>query len=423
MNEINVSRLVDTSKLRPFHFWLTFWCLLAIMADGFDLLNASIAGPALIKEWNISRASLGPVFSASFFGFFIGAPFFGYLGDRYGRKLTIIISLICLGLATLACAFATNLHELLWLRFLSGIGLGGVIPNVIALNSEFAPKRLRATFLVVISMGISLGGSIPGIVGVTLMPTYGWPIIFIVGGIVPMVVGLLMIFAVPESIKFLVLRGGRDETVRRLIHRVDPDLTVVSNTRFVLDSSEGSAKTRGSVIELFRGGWAVVTILVWLIFILNLMSNNLLNAWLPMIVQTSGHSAEQGAYAGTLYQLGGSFGGLVSQRIFRNNDLIAAGIGCRPQFLDLICRHGSGIIAPSAAHKRQDFRDLLIVQLNAELRHAVRIRHAFHDKRFRAVQHEIDERRRVRVEHGRVACQRRHEWRLALAVGAMTSGA
>ena len=310
MNEINVSRLIDTSKLRPYHFWLTFWCLLAIMADGFDLLNASIAGPALIKEWNISRASLGPVFSASFFGFFLGAPFFGYLGDRYGRKLAIILSLIFLGLATFACAFATDLHELLGLRFLSGIGLGGVIPNVIALNSEFAPKRLRATFLVVISMGISLGGSIPGIVGVTLMPTYGWPVIFIVGGVVPIVVGLLMIFAVPESIKFLVLRGGRDVMVRRLIRRIDPDLTVAPDTRFVLDPDEG-AKTRGSVIELFRGGWAVVTILVWLIFVLNLMSNNLLNAWLPMIVQTSGHSAEQGAYAGTLYQLGGSFGGLL----------------------------------------------------------------------------------------------------------------
>src|ERR1700733_6534410 len=108
---------------------------------------------------------------------------------------------------------------------------------------------------------------------------------------------------------------------------------------------------------------------------------------------------------------------------FQNNDPIAAGIGCRPQFLDLICRYSTGIISPRAAHKRQDSRDLLLVQLNAELRHAVRIRHAFYDKRFRAVEHEIDERRRVRVEHGRVARQRRHEWRLALAVGAMASGA
>jgi AAHS family 4-hydroxybenzoate transporter-like MFS transporter len=310
MEPINVSRLIDAAKLRPYHFWIAFWCLLAIMADGFDLLNASIAGPALIKEWNISRASLGPVFSASFFGFFIGAPLFGYAGDRYGRKLAIILSLIFLGLATFVCAFATGLQELLWLRFLSGIGLGGVIPNVIALNSEFAPKRLRATFLVVISMGISLGGSIPGIVGVTLMPAYGWPVIFIVGGIVPIVVGLMMIFTVPDSIKFLVLRGGRDETVRRLIGRIDPDLSIAPGARFVLDPDEG-AKTRGSVIELFRGGWATVTILVWLLFVLNLMANNLLNAWLPMIVQTSGHSAEQGAYAGTLYQLGGSFGGLL----------------------------------------------------------------------------------------------------------------
>ena len=155
MNEINVSRLVDTTRLRPFHLWLIAWCLLAMMADGFDLVNASIAGPALIKEWGISRASLGPVFSASLVGFFVGAPFFGYLGDRFGRRVAIITSLIFVGVTTLACAWATNLQDLLWLRFLSGLGLGGVLPNVIALNAEFAPKRFRATVLVVMAMGIS----------------------------------------------------------------------------------------------------------------------------------------------------------------------------------------------------------------------------------------------------------------------------
>jgi len=310
MNEINISRLVDTTRLRPFHLWLTAWCLLAMMADGFDLLNASIAGPALIKEWGISRASLGPVFSASLVGFFVGAPFFGYLGDRFGRRMAIITSLILVGVTTWACAWATNLQDLLWLRFLSGLGLGGVLPNVIALNAEFTPKRLRATVLVVIAMGISLGGMIPGIVGVTLMPTYGWPVIFVVGGIVPLVVGLGMMFAIPDSIKFMVLRGGHDEEVARLARKLDPTLTIESGTRFVLDHAEGSAKTRGSPLALFRHGWAAVTALVWLIFVLNLMANNLMNAWLPMIVQSSGHSAAQGAYAGSLYQLGGTIGGL-----------------------------------------------------------------------------------------------------------------
>lgn len=310
MNEINISRLVDTTRLRPFHLWLTAWCLLAMMADGFDLLNASIAGPALIKEWGISRASLGPVFSASLVGFFVGAPFFGYLGDRFGRRMAIITSLILVGVTTWACAWATNLQDLLWLRFLSGLGLGGVLPNVIALNAEFTPKRLRATVLVVTAMGISLGGMVPGIVGVTLMPTYGWPVIFVVGGIVPLVVGLGMMFAIPDSIKFMVLRGGHDEAVARLARRLDPTLTIEPGTRFVLDRAEGSAKTRGSPLALFRHGWAAVTALVWLIFVLNLMANNLMNAWLPMIVQSSGHSAAQGAYAGSLYQLGGTIGGL-----------------------------------------------------------------------------------------------------------------
>ena len=310
MNEINISRLVDTTRLRPFHLWLISWCLLAMMADGFDLLNASVAGPALIKEWGISRASLGPVFSASLVGFLVGAPFFGYLGDRFGRRVAIIFSLIFVGVTTLACAWATNLQELLWLRFLSGLGLGGVLPNVIALNAEFAPKRLRATVLVVMSTGITLGAAVPGIVGVTLMPTYGWPVIFILGGIVPLVVGLCLIFAIPDSIKFMVLRGGSDEAVARLARKLDPALTIEPGTRFFLDKEDGSAKTRGSPVALFRHGWAQVTLLVWLIFVLNLMANNLMNAWLPMIVESSGHSAAQGAYAGSLYQLGGAIGGL-----------------------------------------------------------------------------------------------------------------
>jgi len=310
MNELNVSRLVDAARLRPFHFWLTFWCLLAMMADGFDLLNASIAGPALIKEWGISRAALGPVFSASLAGFFVGAPFFGYLGDRFGRRLAIISALIFIGITTFACAFATDLHELLWLRFLSGLGLGGVLPNVIALSAEFTPKRLRATMLVVIAMGISLGAAVPGLVGVTLMPIYGWPVVFVVGGVIPFVVGLCMLFAIPDSIKFMVLRGGRDEAVSRLIQKFEPALTIEPGTRFLLDQEEGSAKTRGSPAGLFRHGWAPVTILVWLIFVFNLMANNLMNAWLPMIVQTSGHSTAQASFAGSLYQLGGTAGGL-----------------------------------------------------------------------------------------------------------------
>jgi AAHS family 4-hydroxybenzoate transporter-like MFS transporter len=309
LNEINISRLVDSARLKPFHLWLTFWCLLAMMADGFDLLNASIAGPALIKEWGISRAALGPVFSASLAGFFVGAPFFGYLGDRFGRRLALISGLLFIGVTTLACAWATDLQQLLWLRFLSGLGLGGVLPNVIALNAEFMPKRLRATMMVVMSMGISLGAAVPGLVGVTLMPVYGWPVIFIVGGLIPFVIGLCMLFAIPDSIKFMVLNGGHEQAVAQLARRLDPALTIETTTRFVLDQEEGSA-TRGSPAGLFRNGWAPITVLVWLLFVLNLMANNLLNAWLPMLVQTSGHSAAQGSFAGSLYQIGGSVGGL-----------------------------------------------------------------------------------------------------------------
>jgi MFS transporter, AAHS family, 4-hydroxybenzoate transporter len=310
MQEINIGRLVDEARLRPFHFWLTFWCVLAMMADGFDLLGASIAGPALIKDWGISRAALGPVFSASLVGFLVGAPFFGFVGDRFGRRIAIISSLIFVGATTFVCAWAKDVEQLLWLRFFSGLGLGGVLPNVIALNAEFMPRRCRATMLVVIGTGISLGGSVPGLVGATLMPTYGWPVIFVVGGVIPVVVGLCLIFVLPDSIKFMVLRGGKDAAVAALARKIDPALRLDRGARFVLNDAEGSAETRGSPVALFRNGWASVTLLLWAIFVLNLMANNLLNAWLPMIVQTSGHTAVQGAYAGSLYQFGGSVGGI-----------------------------------------------------------------------------------------------------------------
>ncbi len=244
MNEINISRLVDTTRLRPFHFWLAFWCLLAMMADGFDLLNASIAGPALIKQWGIDRAALGPVFSASLVGFFVGAPFFGWFGDRFGRRLAIISSLLFIGVTTLACAFATDLHELLWLRFFSGLGLGGVLPNVIALNAEFTPKRLRATMLVVMSMGISLGAAVPGIVGVTLMPTYGWPMIFVVGGLIPFVVGSACFS--PSRISsnswccaVATMKRWPPWHANSIRH-----LTVPLGTRFVLDRTKAARRTR-----------------------------------------------------------------------------------------------------------------------------------------------------------------------------------
>jgi MFS transporter, AAHS family, 4-hydroxybenzoate transporter len=310
MQEINISRLVDETRLRPFHFWLTFWCVLAMMADGFDLLGASIAGPALIKDWGISRAALGPVFSASLVGFLVGAPFFGFVGDRFSRRTAIISALIFVGVTTLACAWASDIEELLWLRFFSGLGLGGVLPNVIALNAEFTPRRCRATMLVVIGTGISLGGTIPGLVGATLMPTYGWPVIFVVGGVVPFIVGLCLIVALPDSIKFMALRGGKDEAVANLAQKLDPGLRIERGARFTLNDEEGSAATRGSPAALFRKGWAPVTVLLWSIFVLNLMANNLLNAWLPMIVETSGHSLTQGAYAGSLYQFGGAVGGI-----------------------------------------------------------------------------------------------------------------
>ena len=135
---VDVTRLIDERKINAFNIKLLILCFLVILFDGYDIGAAAFAGPYLIKEWGItSMAALGPVISASLAGILIGSPVFGYIGDRFGRKIAIIASAIVFGVFTLAAVKAGGVKDLLYLRFLAGIGIGGLLPNVIAITGEF----------------------------------------------------------------------------------------------------------------------------------------------------------------------------------------------------------------------------------------------------------------------------------------------
>src|SRR5207248_3323374 len=147
----------------------------------------AFAAPYLVRAWGVAPSALGPVFSASLFGILVGSALFGWIGDRFGRKAALVGSNLLFGIFTLAAAYATNLNEMFWLRLLAGLGIGGVIPNVVAINIESAPRHLRAT-LPIIAVGlVPIGGAIPGIVTAALVPQHGWPILFLIGGIAPIV--------------------------------------------------------------------------------------------------------------------------------------------------------------------------------------------------------------------------------------------
>ncbi|HEY1503578.1 MAG TPA: MFS transporter, partial [Stellaceae bacterium] len=150
---IQVSQMLDERGIGAFHIKLVIWTVFISLIDGYDIGAIAFAAPSLIREWHFPPSALGPIFSASLFGILFGSVIFGFVGDRYGRKTALVSANLVFGIFTLIAAWSTNTNEMFWLRFLAGLGIGGVIPNAIAINAESAPRRLRAT-MAIIAVGL-----------------------------------------------------------------------------------------------------------------------------------------------------------------------------------------------------------------------------------------------------------------------------
>lgn len=299
---IDVTDYIDKRQLNAFNFQLVVLSFLVIMVDGYDITVAAFAVPSLIREWGVATpGAFGPVLGASLFGMLFGAPLLGHVGDRYGRKSAILASYVVFGVFTLAAAWSHSLFQLGALRFLAGIGIGGLLPNVVALNAEFAPRRLQATAVIVSFAGITLGGSLPGPIAAYLMPHYGWQILFYFGGLVPLLLAGLIAAMLPESIRFLALKD-RQADAAAMVQRMDPGTTLPPGARFTVQLGE-----QLPFRYLFSGKLAVMTPLLWLLFVVNLMAYFFLVSWMPTLL-ASASMPTQAALATMVLQIGGFVG-------------------------------------------------------------------------------------------------------------------
>jgi AAHS family 4-hydroxybenzoate transporter-like MFS transporter len=302
---VDVVEFIDRQPVGGFQLKLLLTCAAVLFLDGFDTQAIGYVAPSLAKEWHLTKATLGPVFSAGLFGLMIGALLFGPLADRIGRRRIIIFSTLAFGLGTFATAFVQDVNSLLAIRFLTGLGLGGAMPNAIAMTSEFNPRRRRATMVMIMFCGFSVGAALGGLLAAALIPHYGWRSVFIVGGAVPLLLVPILAIRLPESVRFLVLTGREPRRVAELLGLIGPDAGFTAATRFVVHEPELAGIP---VLHLFRSGRTLATVLLWVVFFMSLLDLYFLANWLPTVLNDLGASVSAAALIGSMLQVGGIVG-------------------------------------------------------------------------------------------------------------------
>jgi MFS transporter, AAHS family, 4-hydroxybenzoate transporter len=308
VSRVDVADLVDRSKLHPIQIVILVLCWLCMVMDGFDVQAMAYVAPALLKEWKVAKPALGPVFSAGLFGVMVGSLVFSVVADRIGRRPVLIGAMLFLASGVFATANVSSLNAMLAFRLISGLAMGAIIPNAMALSGEFSPLRYRVTLMMIVSSGFIIGGAAGGFVAAALIPIFGWPAVFYAGAVAPLIIAIALIFAMPESMQFQVVRGKNLNSVRKLLARVAPQAGIGPDTEFAVPERPESGMP---VANLFRNGLAVGTILLWIINFMNLLCVYFLANWLPVVMNETGHSAQEAVLAGTMMWVGGVVGNLL----------------------------------------------------------------------------------------------------------------
>jgi MFS transporter, AAHS family, 4-hydroxybenzoate transporter len=304
-----VSDVIDLRSMSRFQLWTVGLCGFVLVLDGFDAQTIGFLAPSIADTTGIPIRTFGPIFSAGLLGLMIAAMATGPIADCWGRRWPLIFSTFSFGIFALLTARATSFSQLLALRFLTGLGLGGAMPNIVALASEYVPKRLLSVFVAVLFIGMPLGGVLCGTISSWMIPVWGWPSVFYLGGIVPLAMAVLLVMVLPESVQFLVIRGKDIPKVGRILSRISPDLTAA---QVDLASVSQDRRREGLPVKyLFIEGRSLGTIFLWIPNFMNLLLLFFINSWLPALLRQSGMSVAASLRATAFLNLGGIVGCLV----------------------------------------------------------------------------------------------------------------
>jgi MFS transporter, AAHS family, 4-hydroxybenzoate transporter len=283
---VNVGEVLDLARFRglPLLVLLSAGCITIL--DGFDIQIMGLASPALAREWGIDRSALAPAFAAALIGMAAGGFMLGWYGDRHGRRPALLLSVLCFALGTLATTWAANVPMLIVLRLLTGIGLGGALPNATALMAEFSPPRVRAQAIAAAIIGVPIGGMLGATIAAEIMPMLGWRVMFTIGGVLPLLAWVLIYFTLPESARFLATRPDRTAELAGVLNRIVKESRFSASQRFVA----------GGTTPLQHGGLRAIlsrqllpdTLALWIAFVTNLFAVYCFYNWAPVVLTSIG---------------------------------------------------------------------------------------------------------------------------------------
>lgn len=283
---VDLQSVVDNGKMGILQIRVVVLCALVMMIDGYDLTIIGVALPTIINDMKIDPSVAGLVASCALIGMMVGAMSLGALADKIGRVRSIALCVFIFSVFTAIGGLADGAYQLAVLRFIAGIGLGGVLPSVLASVSEISPKRVRSRMTMLMFAAYPVGGIIATLLGKQFMELYGWQIVFYVAAI-PLILIPFILKGIPESSILLQKRNDHD-ALRALAKRIDPSLSIASDADVYAPMS-GDHKSV-PVVRLFREGRAFSTFMLWLSLFSGLFTLYALHSWLTKLMGMAGHS-------------------------------------------------------------------------------------------------------------------------------------
>ena len=286
MCQIDMQKLADDARFNRFHVKVLLWCLLILIIDGYDIAVVGIALPSIMQQMGVNASTAGFMASSALFGMMFGAMVLGTLSDRIGRRWALSIGVMLFSVFTAAAGFTKDPISFSVVRFIAGLGIGGVLPVIVAQMVEYSPKKIRSLMTALMTSGYALGGILAAVLGKQLIGEYGWQAVFIAAG-VPVLLVPFILKLVPESMTYLIAQRRNGELAEVARH-LQPGGKHPADAQFFVPAADRMAGA--PVTRLFQDGRGLSTALFWVAFFSGLFMVYALSSWLTKLMAMAGYS-------------------------------------------------------------------------------------------------------------------------------------